>query len=187
MVIKDHAKAGFGTGLLYSFLQGIVGGVFFFLASVLLDFDHIIDFLWRSRGFWKSKKISIKDIKYILKKNVEFDYACCSPERLKRRDVLIVLPFHTVEFLLIVLTAALLIQSAFPSAVLMAIFWGALFHLILDVVYNIRLKTVPAVRTFSLFEYLIRKRLMKEKRGINIEESFDEILDSILNEAKPTK
>lgn len=178
MVVKDHVKASFGAGLLYSILWGIVCGIFVFLGSVLLDVDHILDFLWRSKSRRLFKKFNIQDI---LKKTVEFDYACCSPERLKRKDILIVLPFHTVEFLLIVLAAALLIQSAFLSAVLMAIFWGALFHLILDVAYNIKLKTVPAVRTFSLVEYFIRKRFLMKRGGIDIDQTCQKVLDSILN------
>lgn len=177
LIVKDHAKAGFGAGLLYFILWGVVEGIFFFLASVLLDVDHIFDFLWRSRSRGLFKKFSIKQI---LEKNVEFDYAYCSAERLERRDVLIVLPFHTVEFLLVVLATALLIQSAFLSAVLMAIFWGALFHLILDAAYNIKLKTAPQVRTFSLVEYFIRKRFLK-RRGIDIDQTCQKVLDSILN------
>lgn len=185
MRLREHVITGSGGGLLLALSWGAVQGVIFFLTSVLIDFDHIIDFLWRSRF----RKLKNSSIKYILEKAYEFEVAILSPDRLRKKDVLVISMFHTWEFplfiyLLKVLTG--MFEFNLLSTILMSAFWGTTVHLILDVIYNIKLKTTPRLRTFSVIEYLIRKRMMKE-RGINIEETFDKILDSILSEAKPTK
>lgn len=186
MKLREHAITGSGGGLLLALSWGTVQGVIFFLASVLIDFDHIIDFLWRSRF----RKLKNSSIKYILEKAYKFEVAILSPDHLRKKDILVISAFHTWEFpLFIYLLKVLTGMFGFNllSTILMSAFWGTAVHLILDAIYNIKLKITPRLRTFSVIEYLIRKRLMKEKRGINIEETFDEILDSILNEAKPIK
>ena len=179
MKVREHIKTGLGAGLLVTLFWGIVQGIFFFLASWMPDADHPLDFLWRSRK--RLKGLNLLNLKYVLSKTAEFDYACSTTDRVRRGDVLLILIFHTWEFLLFLYLLKVLVDALgfnFLSPILLSIFWGTVFHILLDVAYNVKLKIAPRIRTFSLIEYCVRKRLLR-KKGIDVEKTFQEMLDSI--------
>ena len=186
MKLQTHAIAGCSLGIAAYFLLGwdLINSIFFFLYSVLIDVDHVFDFLWRSR-FQGLKNFNIKSI---LKDTYDFEMACASVDRIRKRDILIILVFHTGEFLLATYLLKALVDAlgySFFSGILMAIFWGALLHMILDIVYNVKTKRLPSIRTLLLIEYLIRKWLMKRK-GVDIDKTFQEILKGMQQPSKKT-
>ena len=172
---KTHAITGFSVGLVAYFILGwdITKSIFFFLSSFLVDFDHYIDFLWRT-------KFRNLNLKYIFKTTPAFDLV-----QLKiipnRKDVLNIFIFHTVELLPCILLASIFIKSNFLSVVLMGIFWGTLFHIILDAIHAHKKKIQ---KSLSLIEYFIKRKLMK-KEGVDPDKLLNEILDSIAKQ--PTK
>jgi hypothetical protein len=110
---------------------------------VLIDIDHYWDFLHRN-GF---KDYSIKRM---------FAYHSVLFNRyLHHPGFLGLSVFHTAEFLLLFFLAAVV----YDSTVMMVIFWGMLFHLVLDVLYLVKYGAVFK-RAFSIVEYFVRKRSM---------------------------
>jgi hypothetical protein len=63
----------------------------------------------------------------------------------------------------------------------MGIFWGMLFHIILDAIHAHKKKIQ---KSLSLIEYFIKRKLMK-KEGVDPDKLLNEILDSIAKQ--PTK
>lgn len=115
-------------------------GVFFWLASVVTDLDHYLDYVFHN-GF---KDFKLK--RAILYHNVLRGYW-------QRPEFLNLSPFHSVEFV-----AALYMFSLFNDAPwTWALFWGLVFHILLDIIYLIRHKS-STLRAYSVVEYWIRKK-----------------------------
>ena len=173
MKLQTHVVTGCGVGwLLYRFwgdVKSIFFFIFFFLGSILIDSDHFIDLIWRS-------KFKIRNIKAMLE-FIEVQLKVLPG----RKDTLSFFIFHSVEFLLLVGLPGILIKSEFLSSALMGIFWGALFHIVLDMIYVRKLKIRYA---WSLVWFLKKRNLMR-KKGIDPDKVYREILDKI--NATPTK
>lgn len=158
MRLETHVKTGCLMGLLLAPFWGVINSIFFFLGAVLIDADHALDFLWRTgfKRFW--------DIKYVFKgTNIWAWVYLDGPER---KNLITVFPFHTVEFLIIVLTGCLIAARhnlTFLSSALFGFFCGALFHITLDIVF-IKIKKIP--KAWSLIEYAIRKRKFPNQNRI---------------------
>lgn len=150
-----HAVAGYGMGLfLYIFVPSfsIVTSVIFILTSVFIDVDHIPYYFYYAR-------CESSNAVHIIKRTYEF---CIDPDaefETRQKNILYLLVLHTLEFLLLVKLLDVFIGNAFASAILMGIFWGCVFHMLLDLIYMV--KNEEFDRTFLLVEYFIRKRLRK--------------------------
>lgn len=174
MKLQTHVKTGCGLGLLLIPVLGVLSSVFFVFGSILADIDHVLHFLWRSKfkKFW--------NFKYVLKGTSKLYWIySVSPER---KNLLFVFPFHTIEFLIIVLAGCLMADRhnlIFLSHVLFGFASGALFHIILDII-DIKIRKVP--KAWSLIEYAIRK-----KKFLNQNKIYQEMLYKHKHLATPTK
>ncbi len=122
-----------------------VNGLVFFLASVAADLDHYLDYLFHN---------GLADLR--LKGALRYH------EVLRgmwgRPEFLNLSPFHTVEF-----AAAVYVSSAVTGiAWLEAVFWGLVFHVILDTIYLLRQKAVT-LRAYSVIEYFVRKKGLRAR------------------------
>lgn len=170
---EKHFAASGIIGLLSIPVWGCVKSIFFVLANAL-DIDHYFDFLWRSRF----KNLNIK---YILKTVPIFSQACLKFARERKEGdpvPLAVNTLHTIEFVLFIFFLGEWVDNSFISVALTGIFWGVIFHIILDLIDAIRLK-VPFGRCLSFTEYFIRRYFMK-KKGQNPSDFYKWVLESIL-------
>lgn len=153
---KHHALIGIAT---VPFLWPAVGpaATFVFLSAsvVLIDLDHALDFLIHTRF----SSFSIRKM---------FLYHRYLFQRIKRSDFLSLEPFHTVEFL--ALLVWLSVWSGSP--LLQAATGGMLLHFICDLLYLRKIGAFSA-RAHSMVEYLVRKRRMI-RNGIPLEKPFQE-------------
>ena len=63
------------------------------------------------------------------------------------------------------------------SDVVKAIFWGIVFHMILDIIFLLKIKSLFS-RVFSLIEYIIRKKQMT-LNGLSPNRVYDEIIVAV--------
>lgn len=136
----------------FGFLSGI-----FWAASVLIDIDHYIDFLCRNKFADFSLKKMFAYSGVILKWNA-------------RPGLLGLSIFHTVEVIGSIYLASLCLHSNIINAV----FWGMVFHMVLDILFLLKMGALFC-RAFSFLEYVIRKRIMI-KNGLFPDSIFEEAL-----------
>ncbi len=147
MLPKDHAILGTAASVGLSPWLGIYS-IFFWLASIFIDIDHYIDFVWNN-GF---RDFSITKM---------LDYHDRLGRLWDRPEFLNVEIFHTVEFL-----GPLYLLSRYTGSLLIdAVLMGFLFHVALDMIYMYR-KNAFFKRSYSIVEYYIRKRLLT-RRGLD--------------------
>jgi hypothetical protein len=89
--------------------------------------------------------------------------------------------FHTIE----VVIGVYLISAWMSSDVIKAIFWGMVFHMILDIIYLLKIKSLFA-RAFSLIEYVIRKQLII-RNGFLPNKMHEKILIAVNNRSQISK
>jgi hypothetical protein len=130
----------------------------FWAASVLLDADHYLEFLYHNgiRNFSLSKAVTFHNILHDFRERAEFINLSI---------------FHTIECLLSVYFLILWLDSPW----LRAIFYGMLLHVISDAVYLYRLG-IFFKRANSIIEFRIRKSVM-ERNGIYPRVLYKEALD----------
>ena len=145
MKLQSHILAGaVGTTILYPIL-GPEKSLLFFTASVLIDTDHYIEYLWRTKfKDWSPKRM----FRY-------FDHVTLHN---KDKDNLGFSLFHTIEIFL----AVYLIGVHLSPFLFVPIFLGMIYHMIFDIVW-LSYHGVPTVRAFSIVEYFIRKNFMIRK------------------------
>ena len=155
MQLKEHILYGGSVSIVLFPIIGIKT-IFFFFASVLIDVDHYIDFLY----FGKFKNWNVRKM---------FEFHHLGTQWRNNANFYILEAFHTSEFLLVLLVLSIY----FNSLELFLIFTGMVFHILLDL---IRLHKLGAmhVRALSFVEYWIRSKKMKQS-GINPEKIFEEI------------
>jgi len=119
----------------------------FFAASVLIDIDHYIDYVYHN-GF--------RDIS----PGRMFAYHDELVRYWREPEFLVIEVFHTAEFQLFVAAVVWLTGSALLEAVL----WGMLFHIAFDTGY-MALHSILTKRVYSFTEYLLRRRALK-RRGL---------------------
>jgi hypothetical protein len=134
--------------------------VAFWTATVLIDTDHYLDFVYYNR----CRDLSIRGM---------FRFHRLSFQKIWRRDFLDLSVFHTAEFFL----GLYLLATWAGSSLLLAALLGAVFHLALDVFYLAWYRSVFK-RAYSVVEYLVR-RLIMIRRGDNPDRPFLEALDEM--------
>ncbi|OGP20326.1 MAG: hypothetical protein A2054_06110 [Deltaproteobacteria bacterium GWA2_55_10] len=144
MKLRDHVITGtVGAAVLYPLLG--TGSLAFWLASIFIDIDHYLDFLWNNRF----TDFSVRSM---------FAYHDWLYKKLHRPEFLNIELFHTAEFL----GPLLLIALWTDSGLLLSLWLGCIFHCMLDAV-NLAVNRAPFVRAHSFTEYFIRRRLLAKK------------------------
>lgn len=93
-----------------------------FSSSILIDFDHYLDYVYRKKNFSLKKACE-----WFVKRKEKLKEFSKQEKQKYKRDILI---FHGIEFLI------LLIILSFIYKIFLWIFLGILFHIILDIVYT---------------------------------------------------
>ena len=138
MLPKIHIIYGVIASLLLYYLFPITPpqATLFFLASFLIDFDHYTWYVCHKKDW------SLKNAYNLLK-------------GLKKHKPMMAV-FHTIEFLILFA----IISYSYP--LLWFVFYGMLFHSVLDIAYLIHEGRLNC-REFSLIRYLIFKRKYPDK------------------------
>ncbi len=157
MRARDHALIG---ALTATALIPVLGenSVVFWTASVLIDGDHYVEYVYRN-GF---KDFSAKGM-FRFNKSLS---AVLSKENIKGGFLTICL-LHTVEALGFLYIASEL--TGWPW--LQSVFWGMLFHISTDLVHKLVRGGRIFGRALSIMEYVIRSNSMK-RRGIRPQEVY---------------
>ena len=152
MKVEYHVVAG---GVASAALIPVLGvnSAAFFAASVLIDFDHYLDYIYRNNFTDFSVKRMFAFNEFLYEKTNETLFLGLSV-------------MHTVEFLLLVYTVAALTGLAAIEAIL----WGLLFHMVLDLVYLYRQGALFR-RALSIVEYVIRWNRL-ERQGLQPESPY---------------
>lgn len=147
MTLKWHIITGaIGAAASYPYLGKWSAA--FLAASVLIDADHYLDYVYHN-GF---RDFSVRRM---------FDYHALIVKYWHSADFISLEIFHTVEFM-----AALYIAAHISgSAVMTAVFIGCAFHIGLDMIY-LGYHGIFFTRAHSMIEFLMRVRSMKAK-GLN--------------------
>lgn len=163
MEAKYHTLAG---GIASAALVPELGvySAAFFASSVLIDFDHYLDYVYHN-GF---TDFSVRRM---------FAYCDALEKESKGRSFVALSIMHTVEFILLVYAVAYATGLVFMEAIL----WGLLFHLALDLVYLGSQRRLLD-RAFSLVEFFIRWNRMK-RRGLRPELPYRLALEAVLPES----
>jgi len=160
MQARYHALSGGIAALALTPVLGIDGAVFF-CASVLIDSDHYLDYLYRN----KFTNFSIERM---------FEYNRILAGKASESGFLGLSIMHTVEFLSLVYAAAALIGFSFLWATL----WGLIFHMAFDLIYLQR-RGMVFTRALSLVEYVIRWNRLT-RRGLRPGLPFSVALSDVL-------
>ncbi|MBI5234584.1 MAG: hypothetical protein HY880_09540, partial [Deltaproteobacteria bacterium] len=147
MRFTEHIVLG---GIAGAGLSPILGmnSIWFWLASVFIDLDHYMDYIYRT-GFRDFSPRRMFGYHYYLE-------GCW-----QRPEFLNIEIFHTIEFI-----APLLVYSYMTqSPVLTAIVLGLIFHIGLDMTRFYSYKAF-FIRANSVIEYFIRARTLK-KQGLD--------------------
>lgn len=148
MKLREHLIIG-GLAMLVLYpYWGLWRAFLFWGAEVMIDADHYWDYLWRSKfqdwSGWRMFRYYDRIYEYLYDKNfLGFSL------------------LHTAEVFIGVYYLAYYWNYTF----FMTVFWGMAFHLLLDMIYQAKLKCF-FVRAYSIIEYLIRKRSML-RRGLD--------------------
>ncbi len=159
MKVEYHVVAG---GVASAALIPVLGvnSAAFFASSVLIDFDHYLDYVYRSNFTDFSVKRMFAFHEFLYEKTSDTVFLGLSV-------------MHTVEFLLLVYAVAALTGVAAIEAIL----WGLLFHMVLDLVYLYRQGRLFR-RAFSIVEYVIRWNRLK-RHGLHPELPYDLALNAV--------
>lgn len=149
MRLQSHIVAGvIGTAVAYPFL-GPEKSALFFTASVLIDADHYLDYLWRTRGVDWSPARMFRYYEFIM---TQKEY----------KNVLGFSLLHTAEAFLAIYALGYFVSPAFFFPIIL----GMAYHMVFDIV-SMTYKGIPFERAFSIVEYFIRKHSLA-KKGIDI-------------------
>ncbi|MEE9614233.1 MAG: hypothetical protein V3W31_04675 [Thermodesulfobacteriota bacterium] len=159
MKARDHiVLGGAASFLIYPPLSP--AAIVFWLASVLIDVDHYVDFVYRN-GF---TELRVKKM---------FDYHETLKGLWRRPELLHISLFHTVEFIGGFYLLGLWTGSPLMKAALM----GILFHIVLDAIFMARYN-ILFVRAYSITEYIVRRRRLLS-RGVEPEAVYREALEEL--------
>jgi hypothetical protein len=166
--LREHVVLGGGAAAALVPVLGAHDSLVFFASSVLIDVDHYWDYL-RRNGFknWSWRKT--------------FDFHWALFRRIHEPDFLAFNLFHTAEWFALVYAAG----GWLGSSAMRAVFWGMLFHLVLDL---LRLTWHGATfkRALSVVEYWIRRRWLL-RRGLDPDRLPAEVLVEIGVAPRPAK
>lgn len=140
MRLTEHVLLGAGATAALVPVMGVEAAGVFWASSVLLDVDHYLEYVHRTRGRdWSPVRM--------------FAFHAEVFRRLHRPELLALSVFHTLEWFALVFVA----WYWWDGPVGLAVFLGMVFHLGCDL---LRLETLGAItkRAVSLVEYAIRRR-----------------------------
>lgn len=142
---REHVVYGaIGAAALYPAL-GAWGSLLFWGASVAIDLDHYIDYLWHNK---------FTDLGY----KGMFEYHRLLTKKWHSPEFLNIEIFHTIEFI-----APLFALSRYTgSAALSALWLGFVFHIVLDLVSLYR-NGIFFARAHSFPEYFLRKKRLQDR------------------------
>lgn len=109
----------------------------FFLASILIDIDHYFFYIIKKKNFNLGK--TYKYFRYELNR-----------ARIKKPKTLLFI-FHTIEFFLLLLILSLFLNFFWP------IFFGCLFHDVIDIICGLFQKHKKYIKAPSLIWYITKK------------------------------
>lgn len=136
MTLTQHvAITGIAVAAL-SPVEGAAGLALFAVGSILIDVDHYLLYLERTRCFSVTGMFRYFEALQPIQKEIPYLGVCI---------------FHTVDFFLIIA----FLCHFYP--VLLPFLAGALFHFALDL-FDLRRKGVPFIRAYFLVEHLIRRK-----------------------------
>ncbi len=159
MQVKDHLVIG-GVASLLLIPAGGAQSLIFLAATTLVDGDHYLDYLYRNRFQ-----------NFSLRRSTKFHQVL---HEIAKRDSFLGLSLcHTVEFLLFLGFLPMWTHST----LLWAAFFGVLFHLGLDLLYEYREGTLFK-RALSVIEYSIRWNRMMHN-GQNPAAPYRDALEAI--------
>ena len=165
MKVEYHVVAG---GVASAALIPVLGvnSAAFFAASVLIDADHYLDYVYRNNftDFSIKRMFAFHDFLY---------------EKTRETPFVGLSIMHTVEFLLLVYAVAALTGLAAIEAIL----WGLLFHMVLDLIYLYRQGRLFK-RALSIVEYVIRWNRL-ERQGLQPESPYHLALRAVSAELEP--
>ena len=145
MKLKQHMIYGGVASLCLIPKFGLLSGIFW-AASVLIDIDHYIDFVYRNR----CTSLGIKKM---------FAYYDILADWKDKPNLLVLCVFHTIE----TITCVYILSVWMNSEAIKAVFCGMVFHLILDIIGMLRARCL-FLRALSLIEYVVRRKLMVRDR-----------------------
>ncbi len=162
MTLRDHTILG---GLAGAALYPVMGvnALWFFGASVLIDIDHYLDFIYHN----KLKDFSPSGM---------FRYHETLTRWWQSPEFMNMEVFHTAEFLVPLLVIAL----ALGSGVLRAVFFGCIFHIGLDVIF-LAYHGITGKRIHSAAAYFSKKKALARK-GLYTERLYERAVDIVLAE-----
>ena len=167
MTLKEHlAYGGIATAALYPHFGEKT--LLFYAASVLIDTDHYIDFLYYSR----MKDMSVKRM---------FQFHNTLAAWRNKPNLMALEAFHCAEFHLAILCLALY----FGSSELLFIFSGLMFHMLLDLIRLSQWKRID-LRALSFVEYIIRKKRMIRSTGIHPESPYEDAYAKVSSRSSST-
>lgn len=144
---REHVIYGsVGAALLYP-LMGKESALFW-AASIAIDIDHYIDYVWHNR----LGDLSFKGM---------FEYHRLLTKQWHHPAFLNVEVFHTIEFIVPLFAVA----HFTGSAALFAAGLGLIFHIALDLV-SLYMNGIFFARAHSFPEYFLRKKML-ESRGLD--------------------
>lgn len=141
---RDHVIYGAaGAAALYPALGS--GSLLFWAASVAIDLDHYLDYLWHNRF----TDLGFKGM---------FEYHRLLTKQWHNPAFLNIEIFHTIEFM----APLFIIAHLTDSDALFALFFGFVFHIALDLVSLYR-NGIFFARAHSFPEYFLRKKMLEAK------------------------
>ncbi len=158
MRLREHLIIGGAAAVFVYFYLGPWRAFLFWGAAVLIDADHYWDYLWRSKfkdwSGWRMFRY------YDLIEKCEND-----------KNFYAISLLHTAE----ILAAVFLLAEYWHYAFFITVFWGMIFHMLLDVLW-LASKKALFVRAYSVIEYRLRKKSMI-KRGLDPDGFHKEIFE----------
>jgi hypothetical protein len=159
MRARDHAVLGAAAAAAAIPVFGPYSAVFW-ASSVAIDADHYLDYLCRNHftDFSVSRMFEFHRRLYAISRQANF---------------LGLNVGHTVEFMVLVFTAAQLTDWLWLEAAA----WGMLFHIATDIVYLATQKRLSR-RALSVIEYAVRWDRMK-KQGLEPDKPYESTLKAM--------
>jgi hypothetical protein len=145
-VLRDHVILGGIVAFIGAAYWGFANSMMFWLVNILIDLDHYLHFVWLA----KFKKIGFKSM---------FRFHEIFFSMRHHPDFIAVEIFHTAEFMFLLAIFTVL----FPQ-VLLPIFLGCLFHMVVDFFHLLRFR-IFTKRAHSFVEYFLRKKRIRERGG----------------------
>ena len=138
-VLRDHVLIGALAALAVLPFLGTGGSLVFWISTVMVDSDHYLDYLVRTR----LKHPGIRPM-FLFHEELF--------NRRHREEFLALEIFHTVEFMVLFAGVAFWGGGLLPS-----IFWGIAFHMAVDFVHGARYG-ILSKRSHSFIQYFWRRK-----------------------------